>query len=115
MPPAGMVGAPGGGGLGSSHSHRFHHSAAWLGAFFGLGGIRGFASLLRNLDIHGAMPFAGALLLFGLGITGTFVLLSLASGWLASRMGSSTSLRRWLFGLSGVGNVAVGLWLLGKG
>lgn len=99
---------------GTLHSHRFHHAAAWLGAFFGLGGIRGFASLLRNMEIHGSMPFLGALVMFGVGITGTFILLSLASGWLASRFASTTTLRRWLFGISGAGNVAVGLWLLFK-
>lgn len=100
---------------GTLHSHRFHHSAAWLGAFFGLGGIRGFASLLRNLDVHGSLPFLGALLLFGVGITGTFMLLSQVSGWLANRLGATATLRRWLFGVSGAGNVAVGLWLLFRG
>ncbi|HJW08510.1 MAG TPA: hypothetical protein VJ483_02695, partial [Holophagaceae bacterium] len=28
------------------HGHRFHHGAAWLGAFFGLGGVRGFTTLM---------------------------------------------------------------------
>jgi hypothetical protein len=92
--------------------HSFHHAAAWLGAFFGLGGIRGFASLLRNAETQGAGSFWLALLLFGLGITATFVLLSLVSGWAASRLGGAGRMRRWLFGISGIGNVGVGLWLL---
>jgi hypothetical protein len=97
---------------GQPQSHSFHHAAAWLGAFFGLGGVRGFTTLLREVGVHGAWPFLGALLLFGLGITGMFTLLSSVSGWLAQRIGTTERLRRGLYGLSGAGNLAVGLWLL---
>jgi ABC-type nickel/cobalt efflux system permease component RcnA len=90
-------------------SHRFHHGMAWLGAFFGLGGFRGFASLLRE-GAHA--HFALALLLFGLGITVVFILLSWVSGLLAARLGSAGRFRRALFAASGVGNLGVGLWLL---
>lgn len=99
---------------GQPESHRFHHAAAWLGAFFGLGGVRGFTTLLRNTDSHGLWPFLGALLLFGVGITGMFTLLSALSGWLARRLGTTDRLRRILYAVSGVGNLAVGLWLLLK-
>ena len=95
-------------------SHRFHHAAAWLGAFFGLGGVRGFTTLLKEVGVHGAWPFLGALLLFGLGITGMFTLLSAVSGWLARRLGTTDRLRKTLYAVSGVGNLAVGLWLLLK-
>lgn len=89
--------------------HRFHHGMAWLGAFFGLGGFRGFAALMRE-GAHA--HFALALLLFGIGITAVFILLSWASGLLAARLGSLGRFRRVLFAASGVGNLAVGLWLL---
>jgi hypothetical protein len=99
--------------LGAS-AHRFHHTAAWLGAFFGLGGVRGFTTLMRNTGITGQGQFIGALLLFGLGITAMFTLLSALSGWLAARLGTQLRLHRTLYALSGVGNVAVGLYLLLK-
>jgi len=95
--------------------HRFHHSAAWLGAFFGLGGVRGFTTLMQHGGIHGTAAFAFALLLFGLGITAMFIALSAASGWLAAKLGGRIGFRRLLFALSGVGNLAVGIWLLVKG
>ena len=95
--------------------HTFHHSAAWLGAFFGLGGVRGFTTLMRDAGISGQLQFIEALLLFGLGITAMFALLSQLSGWLAARMGTQLRFRRTLYALSGVGNVAVGLYLLFKG
>jgi hypothetical protein len=94
--------------------HAFHHSAAWLGAFFGLGGVRGFTTLMRNTGISGQLQFVEALLLFGLGITAMFTLLSALSGWLAGRLGTQLRFRRTLYALSGVGNVAVGLYLLCK-
>jgi ABC-type nickel/cobalt efflux system permease component RcnA len=97
-----------------SSAHRFHHSAAWLGAFFGLGGVRGFTSLMKNAGITGQMQFIESLLLFGLGITVMFTLLSALSGWLAARLGTQLRFRRTLYALSGVGNVAVGLYLLLK-
>ncbi|HJU84096.1 MAG TPA: hypothetical protein VJ600_07780 [Holophagaceae bacterium] len=97
---------------GEGHSHRFHHGAAWLGAFFGLGGVRGFTTLMRHGGLRGGLEFSGALLLFGLGITATFIALSAASGWLAARLGGSPRLGRTLLAASGLGNVAVGLWLL---
>lgn len=100
---------------GQPASHRFHHAAAWLGAFFGLGGVRGFTTLLRETHLHGALPFLGALLLFGIGITATFTALSAASGWLAARLGTGERLRRILYGVSGVGNLGVGAWLLLRG
>lgn len=100
---------------GQPASHRFHHAAAWLGAFFGLGGVRGFTTLLRETHLHGALPFLGALLLFGLGITATFTALSAASGWLAARLGTGERLRRILYGVSGLGNLGVGAWLLLRG
>ena len=93
-------------------THSFHHSAAWLGAFFGLGGVRGFTTLMRNAGISGQLQFLEALLLFGLGITVMFTLLSAASGWLVARLGTQLSFRRSLYALSGLGNVAVGLYLL---
>jgi len=96
---------------GAKEGHRFHHGLAWLGAFFGLGGFRGFMTLA---SLGGAWDFATALLLFGLGITFVFVLLSWASGLLAARFGTVPSLRRALYAVSGVGNLAVGLWLLFK-
>ncbi len=95
-------------------AHGFHHSAAWLGAFFGLGGVRGFTSLLRSTDSSGQFQFLQALLLFGLGITAMFTLLSAVSGWLAARLGTRLRYRRTLYALSGFGNVAVGLYLLIK-
>ena len=95
-------------------THRFHHSAAWLGAFFGLGGVRGFTTLMRNHGISGQLQFLEALLLFGLGITVMFTLLSALSGWLAARFGTQLRFRRTLYALSGLGNVAVGLYLLFK-
>jgi hypothetical protein len=91
--------------------HRFHHGLAWLGAFFGLGGFRGFMTLMR---VDAAWGFAAALLLFGLGITAMFILLSWISGLVAARLGSSERFRRALYAASGVGNLAVGLWLLLK-
>lgn len=94
--------------------HAFHHTAAWLGAFFGLGGVRGFTTLMRNTGITGQLQFLEALLLFGLGITAMFTLLSALSGWLAARLGTQLGFRRTLYALSGVGNVAVGLYLLFK-
>jgi cytochrome c biogenesis protein CcdA len=95
-------------------AHGTHHAAAWMGAFFGLGGVRGFTSLVKNADISGQVQFLEALLLFGLGITVMFTLLSAASGWLAARMGTQARFRRTLHAVSGVGNVAVGLYLLFK-
>ncbi|MBS1785423.1 MAG: hypothetical protein JST24_08345 [Acidobacteria bacterium] len=97
------------------HGHRFHHSAAWLGAFFGLGGVRGFTTLMEHGGIHGSLAFTGALLLFGLGITAMFIGLSAASGWIAAKLGGMRGFRRMLFAASGVGNLAVGIWLLVKG
>ena len=99
---------------GQPQSHSFHHAAAWLGAFFGLGGVRGFTTLLREVGITGPWPFLGALILFGIGITGMFTLLSAASGWLAGRLGTTARLRRVLYGVSGAGNLAVGIYLLLK-
>jgi ABC-type nickel/cobalt efflux system permease component RcnA len=96
-------------------AHTFHHTAAWLGAFFGLGGVRGFTTLMKNTDISGQIQFLEALLLFGLGITAMFTLLSALSGWLAVRLGTHLRFRRTLYALSGVGNVGVGLYLLFKG
>ena len=96
-------------------AHTFHHSAAWLGAFFGLGGVRGFTTLMRNTGISGQLQFLEALLLFGLGITAMFTLLSALSGWLALRLGTQLRFRRTLYALSGAGNVLVGLYLLFKG
>ena len=95
--------------------HRFHHSAAWLGAFFGLGGVRGFTALMRHGGVHGTAAFAFALLLFGLGITAMFIALSAASGWIASELGGLRGFRRLLFAASGLGNLAVGIWLLMRG
>jgi len=95
-------------------SHTFHHAAAWLGAFFGLGGMRGFTTLMRNTGVSGPWQFIEALLFFGLGITAMFTLLSTLSGWLAARFGTQLRFRRTLYALSGVGNVAVGLYLLFK-
>lgn len=95
-------------------THGLHHSAAWLGAFFGLGGVRGFTTLMKNAGVGGQMQFLQALLLFGLGITAMFTLLSAVSGWLATRMGTQARFRRALYAISGVGNVAVGLYLLFK-
>lgn len=94
--------------------HSFHHSAAWMGAFFGLGGVRGFTSLMRHAGISGQIQFLEALLLFGLGITAMFTLLSAVSGWLASKFGTQLRFRRTLYALSGMGNMAVGLYLLLK-
>lgn len=99
----------------AKHGHRFHHSAAWLGAFFGLGGVRGFTTLMEHGGIHGTAAFAFALLLFGLGITAMFIGLSAASGWIASKLGGLRGFRRMLFAASGMGNLAVGIWLLVKG
>jgi hypothetical protein len=96
---------------GATEGHGFHHSLAWLGAFFGLGGFRGFMSLMSR---GGAWSFTTALLLFGLGITATFILLSWLSGFLAARFQAAPGLRRGLYAASGVGNLAVGLWLLLK-
>ena len=91
--------------------HRFHHGLAWLGAFFGLGGFRGFMTLMRQ---GAPWNFAAALLLFGLGITAVFILLSWVSGLLAARLGARGGFRRGLYAASGVGNLAVGLWLFLK-
>jgi len=95
-------------------AHSLHHSAAWLGAFFGLGGVRGFTTLMKHTGISGQFQFLEALLLFGLGITAAFTLLSAVSGWLAEKLGNQLRFRRTLYALSGVGNVAVGLYLLFK-
>lgn len=92
-------------------AHGFHHPAAWLGAFFGLGGLRGFLNLSK---LTGTGHFLGLLLLFGAGITLAFIALSAVSGWLAARLGGA-GLRRGLFAVSGLGNIAVGLWLLLRG
>jgi len=89
--------------------HGFHHTAAWLGAFFGLGGVRGFLTLSQGA---GGWPFLSALLLFGLSITAVFIVLSWISGWVAAQLGATDRWHRLLFGLSGAGNLAVGLWLL---
>ncbi len=98
------------------HAHpgakaRFHHSAAWLGAFFGLGGVRGFTTLLREHGWQGFGPFAFALLLFGVGITAMFIALSWASGLLSQALEGPRG-RRAVLACSGLGNLAVGLWLL---
>ncbi len=90
-------------------SHRFHHGVAWLGAFFGLGGVRGFTTLMREHGFQGLGSFAGALLLFGLGIVAAFMALSWGAGWMANRVP-----RRALFAASGLGNLVVGAWLLLK-
>lgn len=95
-------------------AHSFHHAAAWLGAFFGLGGVRGFTTLMKNTGITGQRQFLEALLFFGLGITLMFTLLSALSGWLAARLGTQLRYRRTLYALSGAGNLAVGLYLLFK-
>lgn len=95
-------------------AHTFHHAAAWMGAFFGLGGVRGFTTLMKNTGISGQWQFLEALLLFGLGITAMFTLLSALSGWLAARVGTQLRFRRTLYALSGVGNVVVALYLLFK-
>ncbi|HET6329402.1 MAG TPA: hypothetical protein VFF76_01310 [Holophagaceae bacterium] len=99
----------------AGHGHGFHHSAAWLGAFFGLGGVRGFSTFMQHGGIHGTVAFGFALLLFGLGITAMFIALSAASGWIASKLGGLRGFRRMLFATSGVGNLAVGIWLLVRG
>ncbi len=91
--------------------HGLHHPAAWLGAFFGLGGVKGFLNVSK---LAGTLPFLGLLLLFGAGITLAFVVLSALSGELARRLGGA-GLRRGLFFLSGLGNLSVGLWLLIRG
>lgn len=91
--------------------HGFHHPAAWLGAFFGLGGLKGFLNLSKLPDTG---HFLGLLLFFGAGITLAFIALSAVSGWLAAQLGGP-GLRRGLFAVSGVGNVALGLWLLFRG
>lgn len=91
--------------------HGLHHPAAWMGAFFGLGGLRGFLNLSK---LSGSGHFLLLLLLFGAGITLAFIALSAVSGWIAARLGLA-GFRRGLFLASGVGNVAVGLWLLVKG
>jgi hypothetical protein len=96
-------------------THTFHHTAAWLGAFFGLGGVKGFTTLMKHTGISGQVQFIEALLLFGLGITAMFTLLSALSGWLAARVGTQLRFRRTLYALSGVGNVLVGIYLLLKG
>ncbi|HJV89279.1 MAG TPA: hypothetical protein VJ623_03155 [Holophagaceae bacterium] len=44
--------------------------AACMGAFFGRGGIPGFASLRRHVGLQGAGSFLGALVSCGVGITG---------------------------------------------
>ncbi len=93
-------------------AHTFHHAAAWMGAFFGLGGVRGFTTLMKNTGISGQWQFLEALLLFGLGITAMFTLLSALSGWLAARVGTQLRFRRTLYALSGAGNVMVALYLL---
>src|SRR5690242_5506114 len=98
-----------------AQGHGFHHSAAWLGAFFGLGGVRGFTTLMQHGGIHGTVAFGVALLLFGLGITAMFIALSAASGWIAAKLGGLRGFRRMLFAASGVGNLAVGIWLLVRG
>ena len=85
-----------------------------MGAFFGLGGVRGFTTLMKNTGISGQWQFLEALLLFGLGITAMFTLLSALSGWLAARVGTQLRFRRTLYALSGVGNVVVALYLLFK-
>jgi ABC-type nickel/cobalt efflux system permease component RcnA len=90
-------------------THCFHHGVAWMGAFFGLGGVRGFTTLMREHGFQGLGPFAGALLLFGLAIVVAFMALSWAAGWVAGRLP-----RRLLYAASGLGNLAVGLWLLAK-
>ncbi|HJW08942.1 MAG TPA: hypothetical protein VJ483_04860 [Holophagaceae bacterium] len=95
-------------GHGQGHDHRFHHAVAWLGAFFGLGGARAIPLLLGS----GPLPLAGALLLFGIGITGTFISLSAVSAWLAAHAGASSRLRRGILAVSGAGNVVVGAWLM---
>ena len=100
---------------GAKGGHRFHHSAAWLGAFFGLGGVRGFTTLMQHGGTHGTAAFGFALLLFGLGITASFIALSALSGWVASKLGGLRGFRRALFAASGVGNLAVGIWLLVRG
>jgi len=83
-----------------------------MGAFFGLGGVRGFTTLMKNAGISGQWQFIEALLLFGLGITAMFTLLSALSGWLAARVGTQLRFRRTLYALSGAGNVMVALYLL---
>ncbi|HET8902227.1 MAG TPA: hypothetical protein VFM84_09840 [Holophagaceae bacterium] len=98
-----------------AQGHGFHHSAAWLGAFFGLGGVRGFTTLMQHGGIHGTVAFGFALLLFGLGITASFIALSAASGWISAKLGGLRGFRRMLFAASGVGNLAVGIWLLVRG
>ena len=70
---------------------------------------------MKNAGISGQVQFIQALLLFGLGITAMFTLLSALSGWLAGRLGTELRYRRTLYALSGVGNVLVGLYLLIKG
>lgn len=85
-----------------------------MGTFFGLGGVRGFTTLMKQTGSSGQVRFIEALLLFGLGITATFILLSALSGWLAAKVGTQAHFRRTLYALSGVGNVAVGLYLLLK-
>jgi len=95
-------------------AHGFHHSAAWLGAFFGLGGVRGFTTLLRSTGTSGQLQFLQALLLFGLGITAMFTLPSALPGLPAPPLGPPPGYRRTLYALSGLGNVAVGLYLLIK-
>ena len=100
---------------GSGHTHRFHHSVAWMGAFFGLGGLRGFTTLMEHGGVHGTAAFGFAMLLFGLGITASFIGLSAASGWVASKLGRLRGFRRLLFAASGLGNLAVGTWLLVRG
>lgn len=109
LDPSGGPHAPG------DSTHAFHHSAAWLGAFFGLGGVRGFTTLMHDAGITGKLQFLEALLLFGLGITAMFIALSAISGAVIARLGDQLRFRRGLFALSGVGNVGVGLYLLLKG
>lgn len=89
-------------------SRPFHHGVAWMGAFFGLGGVRGFTALAGPEGIQGLASFAFSLLLFGLGIVVAFIALSWASGWIAGRVP-----RRLLLAVSGIANIGVGFWLLG--
>ncbi len=94
-----------------NQGHGLHHTAAWLGAFFGLGGVRGFLTLSKEA---GSWPFLSALLLFGVGITAAFIALSWIAGRVASKLGTTARWHRCLYFVSGFGNVAVGLWLLLK-
>jgi len=81
--------------------------ATWMGALFGLSGVRGLLMLIPLMGRDRAVMLSVGVLLFGLGVVASMV----AVGWFATR--AAATARRWEHGLRvpvGLASVLCGAW-----